>query len=41
MTAISRSDLADDIRGINASLALIKQTRGHMPAAEIAPTAAT
>ena len=27
-TAISRTDLADDIRGINASLALIKQTRG-------------
>ena len=27
-TAISRSDLADDVRGINASLALIKQTRG-------------
>ena len=27
-TAISRSDLADDVRGINASLALIRQTRG-------------
>ena len=27
-TAISRSDLADDVRGINASLALIQQTRG-------------
>ena len=27
-TAISRSDLADDVRGINASLALIKETRG-------------
>ena len=27
-TAISRADLADDVRGINASLAIIKQTRG-------------
>ena len=27
-TAISRTDLADDIRGVNASLDLIKQTRG-------------
>lgn len=27
-TAIGRSDLADDVRGINASLALIRQTRG-------------
>lgn len=27
-TAISRSDLADDVRGINASITLIRQTRG-------------
>jgi hypothetical protein len=27
-TAINRSDLADDVRGINASLDLIKRTRG-------------
>ena len=27
-TAITRADLADDVRGINASLAIIKQTRG-------------
>ena len=27
-TAISRSDLGDDVRGINASVALIQQTRG-------------
>jgi hypothetical protein len=27
-TAITRDDLADDVRGINASLSLIKQTRG-------------
>ena len=27
-TAITRDDLADDVRGINASLALIKRTRG-------------
>ena len=27
-TAITRADLADDVRGINASLALIRKTRG-------------
>ena len=27
-TAITRDDLADDVRGINASLDLIRQTRG-------------
>jgi hypothetical protein len=27
-TASTRADLADDVRGINASLAIIKQTRG-------------
>jgi hypothetical protein len=34
-TAIARSHLDDDVRGINASIALIQQTRPHYSNVEI------